>query len=71
MAGQEDSPKISRVHRSKDGARRYYDRISVAYDWLGGLFERKQAKKTLSYLNVGTARLSWKLVSALVIVCNK
>lgn len=52
MAGQEDSHKISRVHRSKEEAKKTYDRISMVYDWLGGIFERGPAEKALSYLKV-------------------
>ena len=52
MAGQEDSYKISRVHRSKGEAREYYDRISAFYDWLGGTFERKAAERALDYLKI-------------------
>ena len=52
MAGQEDSNKISRVHRSKGEAREYYDRISAFYDWLGGIFERKAAERALDYLKI-------------------
>ena len=52
MAGQEDSHKISRVYRSKENAKKTYDRISTIYDWLGGIFERRPAEKALSYLKV-------------------
>ena len=52
MAEKEDYQEISRVHRSKEDAKTYYDRISVVYNWLGGIFERKPAEKALSYLKV-------------------
>ena len=52
MTEQEEYPEISGVHRSKDDAEKYYNRISVAYDWLGGIFERKHAEKALSYLEI-------------------
>jgi demethylmenaquinone methyltransferase/2-methoxy-6-polyprenyl-1,4-benzoquinol methylase len=52
MVGQEDSYKISRVHRSKDEAKNYYNRISAFYDWLGGIFERKAAERALDYLAI-------------------
>lgn len=49
---KEDFQQVSRVHRSKDDAEKYYDRFSVVYDWLGGIFERKHAEKALSYLEI-------------------
>jgi demethylmenaquinone methyltransferase/2-methoxy-6-polyprenyl-1,4-benzoquinol methylase len=52
MTEKEDYQPISRVHRSKEAARKYYDSISVVYDWFGGIFERKPAEKTLSYLQI-------------------
>jgi ubiquinone/menaquinone biosynthesis C-methylase UbiE len=52
MAEKEDYQQVARVSRSKDDAEKYYDRISVIYDWLGGIFERKHAKKTLTYLEI-------------------
>jgi len=52
MAEKEDYQEIPRVHRSKEDAKTYYDRISVVYNWLGGIFERKPAEKALSYLKV-------------------
>lgn len=52
MAEKEEYQQISRVHRSKDDAKKYYDHISAVYDWLGGIFERKPAEKALSYLEI-------------------
>jgi len=52
MTEQQEYQEISRVHRSKDDAEKYYNRISVVYDWLGGIFERKHAEKALSYLEI-------------------
>ncbi|MFC1892753.1 class I SAM-dependent methyltransferase [Chloroflexota bacterium] len=52
MAEKEDYQEISRVNRSKDDARTYYNRISVIYDWLGGIFERKLAEKALRTLAI-------------------
>ena len=52
MAEKEDFQQISRVYRSKDDAKKFYDHIGVVYDWLGGIFERKHAEKTLSYLEI-------------------
>ncbi len=52
MVEKEGYQEISRVHRSKEDAKAYYNRISVVYNWLGGIFERKPAEKALSYLKV-------------------
>jgi len=52
MAERKSSYKISRVLRTKDEAKKYYDRISSFYYWLGGIFERKAADKTLDYLKI-------------------
>ena len=52
MVEKEDYQQVARVPRSKDDAEKYYDRISVVYDWLGGIFERKYAKKALRYLEI-------------------
>ena len=52
MAEEENYQEISRVNRSKDDARTYYNRISLIYDWLGGIFERKPAEKALSHLRI-------------------
>jgi len=52
MTEKEEFQQVSRVSRSKDDAEKYYDRISVIYDWLGGIFERKHAKKALKYLEI-------------------
>lgn len=46
---QED---ISRVHRSKEEAKKFYDRISGTYDWLWGILERRPAEKALNYLGI-------------------
>jgi ubiquinone/menaquinone biosynthesis C-methylase UbiE len=53
MREQEEYQQISRVHRSKEEAENYYDRISTIYDWLGGIFERKPAEKALSHMKIG------------------
>lgn len=52
MLGQEDSYKISRVHRSKERAKQFYDRISRIYDYFAGVFERKYAERTVNLLSV-------------------
>jgi len=49
MVAQKD---ISRVHRSKEEAKKFYDHISGSYDWLGGMFERRPAVKALNYLKI-------------------
>ncbi|MFC1870987.1 class I SAM-dependent methyltransferase [Chloroflexota bacterium] len=43
---------ISRVHRTKEEAKKFYDHISGSYDWLGGIFERRLAEKALNYLKI-------------------
>jgi ubiquinone/menaquinone biosynthesis C-methylase UbiE len=43
---------ISRVYTSKEDAKKYYDHISGAYDWFGGIFERRPALKALNYLKI-------------------
>ena len=50
MEEKEHYQEISRVHRSKDDAKGYYNSISAIYDRLGGIFVRKPAEKALSYL---------------------
>lgn len=52
MVEKEEYQQISRVHRSKDDAKKYYDHISAVYEWLGGIFERKPAEEALSYLEI-------------------
>jgi len=54
MVEQED---ISRVHRSKEEAKTFYDHISGSYDWLGGIFERRPAKKALDYLKIQSSEI--------------
>ena len=43
---------ISRVHRSKEDAKKFYDHISGSYDWLGGIFECRLAEKALNDLKI-------------------
>ncbi len=45
-------PGISRVLRSKEDARRSYDRISRFYDYSEGLFEKRYINAALTKLNV-------------------
>ena len=52
MTEQEEYQEISGVDRSKNVAEKYYNRISVVYDWLVGIFERTHAEKALSYLEI-------------------
>ena len=52
VSEQEEFRNISRVHRSKIEAKKTYDRISVVYDCLGGVFERRIAEQALGYLMV-------------------
>jgi len=48
---------ISRVHRSKEEAKKYYDHISGYYDWLGGIFERRPARRALDYLKIQSSEI--------------
>ncbi|MFC1956434.1 class I SAM-dependent methyltransferase [Chloroflexota bacterium] len=52
MIEKEEYQQISRVHRRKDDAKRYYNHISVVYDWFGGIFERKPAEEALNNLKI-------------------
>jgi demethylmenaquinone methyltransferase/2-methoxy-6-polyprenyl-1,4-benzoquinol methylase len=45
---------IRPVHRSRDEARQFYNRISSFYDCLAGNFERKHALHALKSLNIET-----------------
>jgi len=46
------SPSILPVPRSKEEAKRFYDRISKVYDYLTGAFERKYAEMAVERLSV-------------------
>jgi len=46
-------PTISAVSRTKEEAKRFYDRISRYYDYLTGAFERKYAEMALERLSIG------------------
>ncbi len=46
-------PGILPVPRSKEEAKRFYDRISRVYDYLTGAFERKYAEMAVERLSVG------------------
>jgi len=45
-------PDILPVPRSKEEAKRFYDRISRVYDYLTGAFERKYAEMAVEHLSV-------------------
>jgi demethylmenaquinone methyltransferase/2-methoxy-6-polyprenyl-1,4-benzoquinol methylase len=49
---QSHAPDILPVPRSKEDAKRFYDRISRVYDYLIGAFERKYAKMAVERLFV-------------------
>ncbi len=46
------APDILPVRRSKEEAKRFYDRISRVYDYLTGAFERKYAEMAVERLSV-------------------
>ena len=52
---------ISRVNRSKDEARNFYDHISGCYDWLGGLFEREPAIRVLDHLKIQSNEIALEI----------
>lgn len=49
---QSHAPDILPVPRSKEQAKRFYDRISKIYDYLTGAFERKYAEMALERLSI-------------------
>jgi len=49
---QSHAPSILSVPRSKEQAKRFYDRISKVYDYLIGAFERKYAEMAVERLSV-------------------
>jgi len=46
------APSILPVPRTKEEAKRFYDRISRVYDYLTGAFERKYAEMAVEHLSV-------------------
>jgi len=52
MSETEEYTNISRVSRDRDEARKYYNKLSSVYDWLGGIFERRPSEKGLDYLEI-------------------
>ncbi len=53
IISQRIKPGISRVHRSKEEAKKSYDRISRFYDYTEGLFEKR-------YINIALGKLAIK-----------
>lgn len=47
-----EEPRVLPVPRTKEEARRFYDRISRAYDYLTRAFERKHTERTLECLSI-------------------
>lgn len=45
-------PQVLPVPRTKEEAKRFYDKISRAYDYFTGAFERKHAERTLECLSI-------------------
>ena len=45
--------EISRVYRSKDDAKKAYDKMSRFYDYFAGVFEKKYRDMTLQQLSIG------------------
>jgi len=46
------APQVLPVPRTKEEAKRFYDKISRAYDYFTGAFERKHAERALECLSV-------------------
>lgn len=57
------APSILPVPRSKEDAKRFYDRISRVYDYLTGAFERKYAEMALGRLSVEEGKPCLRSVS--------
>ena len=55
------TPAILPVPRTKEEARRFYDRISRFYSYLVGAFERKYAEMALKRLSVYKIRSTEKV----------
>ena len=47
-----EAPQVLPVPRTKEEAKRFYDKISRAYDYLTGAFERKHAERALECLSI-------------------
>ena len=59
MAQLKDSPKtaVLPVTRSKEEARRFYNRVSGFYDYLAGVFDRKYSQMALDHLAIQDGEL--------------
>ena len=53
MESGNNPDKISRVYRSKDDAKKAYDKMSRFYDYFAGVFEKKYRDMTLQQLSIG------------------
>jgi len=47
-----NSGKILRIYRSRERAKKSYDRISRFYDYFAGIFEKKYIKMALQQLHI-------------------
>jgi len=47
-----EAPQVLPVPRTKEEAKRFYDKISRAYDYFTGAFERKHAERALECLSI-------------------
>jgi demethylmenaquinone methyltransferase/2-methoxy-6-polyprenyl-1,4-benzoquinol methylase len=47
-----EGPPVLPVPRTKEEAKRFYDRISRAYDYFAGVFEQKHAERALECLSI-------------------
>ena len=47
-----EGPQVLPVPRTKEEAKRFYDRISRAYDYFTGAFERKHAERALECVSI-------------------
>lgn len=47
-----EGPQVLPVPRTKEEAKRFYDKISKAYDYFTGAFERNHAERALEYLSI-------------------
>jgi len=47
-----EAPEVLPVPRTKEEAKRFYDKISRAYDYFTGAFERKHAERALECLSI-------------------
>jgi len=52
VKSKSEGPQVLPVARTKEEAKRFYDKISRAYDYFTGTFERKHAERALECLSV-------------------